>query len=329
MNTWKKIAATALAGMMCMAALAGCGGSGSGSGDKASGDAIKIGFVNEANTDVFDMKRMEALQAAVDASGGKYTMECTDANLDIQKQIDQSKTFIAKKVDVLMVVPCDSEGIVPAINEANSAGVPTICFGIKAASGEFTYVGSESYDAGYMQGELMAEKLPENATVMYLLGTQGLIHTTERERGFEAALKDKGRDDVVIAEKLEAKYVKDEAMRITQTWVQSYGDGKGGVKFDAIVAQNDQMALGAVEALKTAGILKGNNEIIITGIDGTPEGVQAVQDGYMLQTVLQDAPGQAEAGLKVVGKLVAGEKAEDEIVPFRNITAENAADFAE
>lgn len=329
MSMFKKISAVTLAGLMCAGALAGCGGSDNGSGSKGGGDAIKIGFVNEANTDVFDMKRMEALQDAVDASGGKYSLECTDANLDIQKQIDQSKTFIAKGVDVLMVVPCDSEGIVPAINEANSAGVPTVCFGIKAASGDFTYVGSESYDAGYMQGELMAKELPENATVMYLLGTQGLIHTVERERGFEAAMKDAGRDDVKIAEKLEAKYVKDEAMRITQTWIQSYSDGKGGVKFDAVVAQNDQMALGAVEALKTAGILTNKNEIIITGIDGTPEAVQAVIDGQMTQTVLQDAKGQATAGLKVVDKLAAGEKAEDEVVPFQNIVADNAKDFVE
>lgn len=324
-----RLAAMILAAVMTMAALAGCGGgSSSSSGSADSGAAAKIGFVNEANTDVFDNTRMTALQTLADEVGG-YNIEYSDANLDIQKQIDQANTFLSKNVDILMLVPCDSDGIIPAIQNANNKGTPTICFGIKANGGDFIFVGSNSYDAGHMQGELMAEMLPENAKVCYLAGTAGLEHSILRRQGFQEALAEAGRDDVKIIEDQDAQYTKAKAMEKVDAWVQKYADGKGGVTFDAVVAANDQMALGAVESLKGANILKGNNEILISGIDGTPDGVAAVANGYMVQTVLQDAAGQAKAGLEAVDKIMAGEQipGNEIMVPFVNITQDNVADF--
>lgn len=337
MKKMRTMAALALAGVMTAGLMAGCGAakeeapaaaSSTAEAAPAEGGAnAKIGFVNEANTDVFDNTRMTALQDAADAAG-TYDIEYTDGNLDIQKQIDQANTFLSKNVDILMLVPCDSDGIVPAINAANQKGTPVICFGIAANGGDFTFIGSDSFDAGYMQGELMAEMLPDNAKVCYLAGTAGLSHTNLRRDGFKAALADNGRDDVEIIEDQDAQYTKAKAMEKVDAWVQAYADGQGGVTFDAIVAANDQMALGAVESLKGANILKGNNEILITGIDGTADGVQAVADGYMVQTVLQDAAGQAIAGLEAVDKIMAGETLEKEImVPFQNITKENVADY--
>ena len=286
-----RLAAMILAAVMTMAALAGCGGgSSSSSGSADSGAAAKIGFVNEA---------------------------------------DQANTFLSKNVDILMLVPCDSDGIIPAIQNANNKGTPTICFGIKANGGDFIFVGSNSYDAGHMQGELMAEMLPENAKVCYLAGTAGLEHSILRRQGFQEALAEAGRDDVEIIEDQDAQYTKAKAMEKVDAWVQKYADGKGGVTFDAVVAANDQMALGAVESLKGANILKGNNEILISGIDGTPDGVAAVANGYMVQTVLQDAAGQAKAGLEAVDKIMAGEQipGNEIMVPFVNITQDNVADF--
>ena len=225
--------------------------------------------------------------------------------------------------------PMAWDGIIPAIQNANNKGTPTICFGIKANGGDFIFVGSNSYDAGHMQGELMAEMLPENAKVCYLAGTAGLEHSILRRQGFQEALAEAGRDDVEIIEDQDAQYTKAKAMEKVDAWVQKYADGKGGVTFDAVVAANDQMALGAVESLKGANILKGNNEILISGIDGTPDGVAAVANGYMVQTVLQDAAGQAKAGLEAVDKIMAGEQipGNEIMVPFVNITQDNVADF--
>ena len=322
----KRIGAIALAGLFSLSMLAGCsGGTDSAEGGSTDGK-FEVGYVNLANTDVFCMSRIDALNAAVE--GTDFNVSVSDGNNDPQKQVDFANSFLAKGVDALILVPSDSEAIVPAVTAANSANVPVICLGIKSNSGDFIYVGSENYEAGYMQGEYMAETLPENANVLYCAGTAGLQHSADRRQGFQDALKEAGRDDVTILADQDGDYVKDEAMRICDAWIQTYSDGAGGVTFDAIVCANDQMALGCMESLRGAGVLTEAGEILISGVDGTDEAVQAVADGYMAQTVLQDAPGQAEAWLGVLEQLKAGETPESEvIVPFQSITKDNVADY--
>jgi inositol transport system substrate-binding protein len=270
------------------------------------------------------MARESALTAAI--GDENYSVSFTDGNNDNQKQMDQVNAFIAKNVDALVVVPADSEAIVPAINAAESAGIPVVCLGIAASSGNFTFVGSENYDAGYMQGEYMAEILPQNAKVLYCAGTAGLEHSAARREGFLAALDEKGRSDITILADQDGDYVKDEAMRICDAWIQTYSDGQGGVSFDAIVCANDQMALGCKESLKGAGIPVG--DVLISGVDGTDEAIAAVADGSMAQTILQDAPGQGEACFDALKKLIAGESVDSQIiVPFQSITSENVANY--
>lgn len=242
--------------------------------------------------------------------------------------LKKASAFLAKGVDALILVPSDSEAIVPAITAANSADVPVICFGIKANSGDFVFVGSDSYEAGKMQGEFMAEKLPQDAQILYCAGTAGLEHSALRRDGFNAALAEAGRDDITILADQDCDYVKDKAMKTCDAWIQTYSDGQGGVNFDAIVCANDQMALGCVESLKGAGVLTSAGEVLISGVDGTDDGIQAVADGFMAQTVLQDAAGQAAAAFDVVQKMISGENTDTEvIVPFQSITADNVADF--
>ncbi len=340
MKLWKRIGTMAMAGALTMGMLAGCGGSGSsGTSSKsssgsesssksasASGEGFEIGYVNLADTDVFCMARETALSAVLD--GTDYNVSFADGNNDNQKQIDQTNAFLAKGVDTLILVPADSDAITPAITAANSAGTPVICLGIKANGGDFIFVGSENYDAGHIQGEYMAEVLPENANVLYCAGTAGLQHSSERREGFLAALDEAGRDDVTVLADQDGDYVKDEAMRICDAWIQTYADGNGGVTFDAIVCANDQMALGCVESLKGAGLLTTAGEILITGVDGSDDGLKAVSDGYMAQTVLQDANGQAEAAYEVLQQIRNGEETDAEvIVPFQSITKDNIADY--
>lgn len=328
MKLWKRFGAMALTGAMVLGAMTGCGDSGSAAGGSAgqSGSAYKIGYVNLADTDVFCMARETALSALV--ANSEYSVSYTDGNNDNQKQIDQVNAFIAKKVNGIIVVPSDSEAITPAVKAANQAGIPVICFGIKANSGDFTFVGSDSYEAGKMQGEFMAGKLEQNANVLYCAGTSGLEHSALRRNGFKDALQEAGRSDITILDDQDCDYTKDKAMKTCDAWVQTYSDGAGGVKFDAIVCANDQMALGCVESLKGAGVLTGAGEILITGVDGTDDAIKAVANGYMTQTVLQDANGQADAAFDVMKKMIAGEAVDKEvIVPFQSITAENAASF--
>ncbi len=337
----KKCIAMALSGMMALSALAGCGSTAettdtaaggadaAAATDSAAAQGATIGYVNLADTDVFCMARETAFKTSAEEAG--YTVEFTDGNNDVQKQIDQAKSFIAKGVDLLILVPCDAAGIVPAIQEANNANIPVILFGIDASGADtlsYTFIGSPNYDAGYMQGEYFAAQLPQDASVCYLAGTAGLDHSAARRDGLKAALEEKGRSDITILDDQDGDYVKDEGMRITQAWIQKYGAGSGTVQFSAVIAANDQMALGAMEALKGANVLTNAGEVMISGVDGTADGIQAVKDGFMAQTVLQDAPGQATAAVDAIQKILAGEDAGKEVmVPFVSITKDNVDQY--
>jgi inositol transport system substrate-binding protein len=283
------------------------------SAEKKSGGKLIVGYANMADSDVFVLARKTAVISA--AEGLNIEFQFSDANNDIQRQLDQIDIFISKKVDVLVVVPVDSTGVIPGIKKANAAKIPVICLGIKGSDGDFIFVGSQNYDAGYIQGELYAKLLPRDAKILYLAGTAGLDHSRDRRIGFNDALKKANRTDVQILADMDGDYVRATAMRITEDWIQTFP------QFDGIVAANDQMALGAVEALKAANRLQG---VLVTGIDGVAEATRAVKDGIMTQTVLQNASGQGAACVEVLKKIANGESLGKEIfVPFESITKDN------
>ncbi len=322
MKTWRKKVAMVLTVVMMVCMLAGCSETSAGSANAK----FKIGFVNLANTDVFCMSRETALTNILE--GTDFSVSYSDGNNDCQKQLDQVNAFIAKGVDAIMVIPADAEAIVPAIKACNNQDIPVIVFGNPANDGDYIFVGSDNYASGYLQGEYMAQILPENAKVLYAAGTSGLDHAYLRRLAVHTALEDAGRTDVEFLDDQDCDYVKDTAMETCDAWIQKYSDGKGGVTFDAIICANDQMALGCVESLKGAGVLTTAGEIQVTGIDGTDDGLEAVKDGYMVQTVLQDAPGQAEAALGALEDIMNGGEVQDEYtVPYQSVTTENIDDY--
>lgn len=325
----KKKLTALLTGIMVLSALTGCGANTGkpaaneastalGTSDAAAeGKTFTIGYCNGADSDVFMVARKNAFIEAT--KGDNIEIKFADANQDSQKQLGDADTFIAQRVDLLILVPNDAEAIVPAVEAANAAGIPVVCLGIKAASGDYIFVGSENYDAGHMQGEYFAEQLPQNAKVLYLAGTAGMDHSSARREGFNMALEEAVRSDVEILADLDGNYEMAKAMQIMEDWIQKYPE------FNAVVAANDQMALGAKEALKGANRLDG---VMISGIDGLSEAYAAIEAGEMVQTILQDAPGQASAAYGVVQMLIKGETPDREVlVPFRSVTADNIDQF--
>ena len=278
----------------------------------AAGEYV-IGYANMADTDVFIMKRKEAFQSEI-AKDKDIKVIFSDANNDNNKQLDQIDNFIMQEVDLLMIVPVDYAGVSVGVRKANRAGIPVICLGIDAEGGESTFIGSPNTDAGRQQGEFMREKLPQNAKILYLSGSHGYSHTTERWEGFKEACLDK-RPDVTLLASQTGDYERDRGMKVMEDWIQSHP------QFDAVIAANDQMALGAIQALKTAGRLKG---VLISGVDGVDDALRAIKNGEMAQSILQNAPAQAAAAYEAMQKVRKGEKLPKEIiVPFESITADN------
>lgn len=286
-------------------------------GAQAADKKFVVGYTNMLDSDIFPNRVKTAFGQATKADSN-LDVRFADANGDVSKQLDQIDNFIAQKVNLIVVVPVDYQGIVPGVERANKAGIPVIALGIQSAGGKYTFVGSKNFDAGRLQGELMAAKLPKNAQILYLQGTPGLYHSKERLEGFTKACLDK-RPDVKLLASLPGNYDRGQGMQITEDWIERFP------KFDAVIAANDQMALGALEALKTAGRLKG---VMISGIDGTTDALNAIKAGEMSQTIFQNAQGQAAAAYQVVESIKGGSAPPPEvIVPFASITKDNLSNY--
>lgn len=273
---------------------------------------ITIGYTFHSAQDVFQNLLKNEFIKAAEEKGIKVRV--IDPLLDIEKQAAAIENFITLGVDAIVCSPLDFNGAIPGVKAANQAGIPYVAINSEiGGDGDFVYVGSLNYDAGAIEGEYMAKVLPENAQILYLRGTEGMDHTIARRKGVQEALLDKRPDVKLLAEQT-AKYDRAEGMRVMEDWIQAYK------QIDGVLSANDQMALGALEALKGAGM----EGVLIGGIDGTDEAKQCVKEGTFAITVLQDAVGQATTALQAALDLIEGKEVEKRIiVPFKPITKEN------
>lgn len=311
----KRVLALILAVGMVFVGLAGCAG---GSGDSDGGDAeFTVAYCNSGDSDVFDKLKKDTFNNLV-ADDSTIEVVNSEANMDSQKQLNQVDDAIMQEVDAIIIVPIDYSGITPAVKAANDANIPVICLGIESEGGEYTFVGCENRDAGVLQAEYMAENLPENAKVLYLSGTPGLYHSVERHDGFYETMEEL-RPDVELVAEMTGEYTRDKAQKVVEDWCQSYDE------FDAIVCANDQMALGAVEALKAADRLEG---VLIAGVDATDEAMEKIDSGEMAISIRQSADALAENCYETIQKIQSGEDpGERVVVDFEPVTIDNVGEY--
>lgn len=318
----KKVLAALLACGMLTALLGGCatGGNGGNSGNgggSASDDAFTVAYLNSGDSDVFDKLKKDTFNALV-ADDTSIKVVNSEANMDPQKQLNQVDDAIMQEVDAIVIVPIDYSGITPGVKAANEAGIPVICLGIESEGGDYTFVGCQNRDAGVMQADYMAEVLPDGAKVLYLSGTPGLYHSVERHDGFYETMAEK-RPDVEILGEMTGEYTRDKAQKVVEDWCQSYPE------FDAIVCANDQMALGAVEALKAANRLEG---VLVAGVDATVDAMNKIKDGEMAISIRQSADALAQYCYETLQKMQKGEDPGARvIVDFEPVTADNVSDY--
>lgn len=303
-----KIMALALT-LAALLGLSGCGGSSAGSG--------KVYYLSHNDTGTgFNEDLKQAFLAQAQAAG--TSVEVLNAKNDSNTQLDNMNEAIDNGAAVIVLAAVDGEAIVPAVKKANEAGVGIVRVNRDIADGKFVASMSDDREAGIMQGEYMAKNLPQGAAVLYLGGemTQGVARM--RWEGFKEACLDK-RPDIKLLASADCSWNKADALKQMTLWLKVFQ------KVDAVVCANDDMALGAVQALKDAGRLQG---VLISGVDATAPALKAVQAGTMSQTVMQDAKGQGEGAWKLVQAILSGEQpSQDLIVPFVSITRDNIAQF--
>ena len=285
-------------------------------------DGYKVGYVCNNFNDTFQTYVMDAAEAYFDGVSDVEII-LQDSVEDVIRQQDMVNTLIAQKVDALIVVPVDTSAMEPIVRAAAEADIP-LCFvnrnpyAGKDLPENVYYVGSQEIIAGQQQMNYMGELLGGEGGVAILMGKLDNEGALKRTEGNESVIADKFPGIDILAKET-GNWQRDQGMVLTENWLTAYGaDLKG------ILANNDEMALGAVEALKAAG----REDIFVMGVDAIPDAKEAVGSGELAATVLQDAVGQGEGAAKLIHSKLMGEAVDSLVwVPFVLITPENLADF--
>jgi ABC-type sugar transport system substrate-binding protein len=236
-----------------------------------------------------------------------------------EKQVAQCENFVSQKVDVVILSPEDLDGAVPGAKACVEAGIPVIASKAPIADMSLvkTYVGSNDRNAGLMEMTFIAGKLGGKGNIVIIQGPTASTGAILRQEGIEEILKK--YPDIKVLYVQPADWYRDRAMALMENWLQL------GTQIDAVVAHNDEMALGAYDALKAAG--KAESTFII-GIDGIAAAFKSVNEGGLTASILQDSKSIAEKSIDVAVMIAKGESIDKEYdIPFTLVTKENVADF--
>ena len=289
--------------------LTGCGLPG------ASSD--RVIYANYDDGDGFCAQIKDAFAAKAKADG--IEVEFLDAQNDGNMQIDQLNEAISSGAGAIILLAADGSSIVKTIEKANDAGIPIITVNRSVAGGKVLRAYSDDVEAGRMQGEYMASHLPPNAKIVYLQGDETQSSAVGRWEGFKAACLDK-RPDIQLLSLVDAGWSKAEALKTMMLWMNMFPEING------VVAGNDEMALGAVQALKNNNLL---DKVAVTGIDATPDALAALKAGELTCTIFQDAEGQGGTAIKSVHDAINGNPSSEKVmyIPFKLVTEENVDEF--
>lgn len=275
---------------------------------------ITIGF----SMPTFDDKWLSYMLNAAQAKAKTLTdaeVIFVDAKNDTAKQMSQLENFVAQKCDAIVVCPVDTDATEPYTKAAKAANIPLISVNrlFKNQDDATAYVGSESIKAGIMQMEYLAKKMNGKGNIVILRGDDGNEAARMRTEGVKQVLKN--YPDIKIVAEQTGKWQRPLGMQIMENWLQS------GMKIDAVASNNDEMAIGALMAIKDAGKL---GKILVGGVDATPDALKEMKDGKLNVTVFQNAEGQGAGAVETAYKAAKGEKVEKNVwVPYELVAPED------
>ncbi|UOF90343.1 sugar ABC transporter substrate-binding protein [Fodinisporobacter ferrooxydans] len=319
----KRLATTLLVSSLAFVSLVGCGSSTTtaanpapnNSGKADTGGKITIGVAMPTFDDVW----LNYLRHAMEQYATKnpnIKLIFSDANNDSSKQLSEVDNFIAEKVKSIVVVPVDPKSMQPILDAANHAKVPLV-----AVNREFpnmdqatAYVGSQSIQAGILEMTQIAKLLHGKGNIAIMEGQLGQEAEVDRTKGYYEVLKK--YPDIHVVLKGTASWDRAKGMSLMENWLHS------GKQINAVVSNNDEMAIGAIRAVSAAGM---QGKIIVGGTDATPEGLSYVKNGQLAVSVYQSALGQGQDGIKLAYEAAKGEKVQKtDYVPYELVTKDNA-----
>ena len=298
----------------CCLFVAGCGRDAGPANPPAPGaKPITVGVSLMNLSSEFIVMLNQALDAKAKELGVKLIVN--DAQRSPEKQVQQVESFIAQKVDAIILNPCEVEASSPAVDKARAAGIPIVNVNSETKSAPTAFVGSRDEESARLAMGYIAQRLNGQGNVVMMHGYLGQAAQIKRDQGAREVLA-KYPGLKLIADQT-AEWDRAKAMALMENWIQAHG-----AKIQAVFAQNDEMGMGAVIALEQA---KLKDKVIVASVDAIADATQAVKDGRLDATVFQDAAGQAGTALETAVKLVRQQPCERAVfIPFRLITCTNA-----
>lgn len=256
---------------------------------------------------------------------GDIELVFEDAQLDVARQLDQVQNFIADGYDAIIVNAVDGASTMAITKAAVDAGVPLVYVNhppgdVDSLPEGVSFVGSNEVDSGTMQTQQVCALLGGKGNVLVMMGPLENHSAIIRTKDIHDVIATPDCSGMQVIEEQTANWNRGEAQDLMTNWLTS------GVDFDAVIANNDEMAIGAILAMKAAGTAM--EDVVVAGIDATPDGLAALASGDLDVTVYQNAVKQGEVALQTAVAMAAGENAERNIwIPFEPVTRENMAEY--
>jgi ribose transport system substrate-binding protein len=286
MNLWRTSRYFIVLSVWFLLGVSGCGRPGT------AGRTIGVTLLTKEHVFYRDLEK--GLQHTAAEKG--FSLVITSGDWDLAKQQGQIENFIVQKVAAIIVCPVNSKGIGPAIEKANTAGIPVFTADIKADGGRVvSHIASDNYLGGKLAGSYLAKALNGKGKVAVI--DQPIVESTiERVRGFEEVLR--GSPEIQIVAKPNGDGVRDKAMKAAEDLLQGYPDLNG------IFGINDDSALGALSAIESAG-RKG---IVVLGFDAIPEARAAIlRDSSLKADVVQNPLQIGQKTIETIDRYLKGE----------------------
>ena len=296
--------------------VAGCGGDNS---DKVSNPDGAVAFAIHEQSDGIPGKLLNDVKAKSEGAGWQFVNEIAGGNANLQ--LDQVNKMVDDKAAAIVVIAQNGDSIVPAVKRANEAGIPVIATNRDINGGVFTNVVNNERQAGELQADYMAAHLPQNAKVVYIKGDMTISAAVNRYEGFKEAIKAKRPDVEIIASNSTGDWSEAQGIRELSLWLGMYP------QIDVVAAANDNMAIGAIKAMKAAG--RFNESVIVCGVDSIDDALASIAAGELKMTVKQDANKIVETIMGLLQQIKQGQSPEkgDVLVPMIAITKDNLSQY--
>jgi len=322
-----KVLSLLLACAFVITSCAGNGGSSSSNGSSSGntpaqgGEDHEITFILKNLTTPFFLAMKEGAEAAGKELGVNVKVQAptsTEEGAGNEEQTQLIEQAIANKVSAVCIAPTDSNGIIPAVKKLVDQNIPVIASNTKIADDTLAncFVGLENYTQGKLVATELCEGLGGKGKMFIIEGTAGAQTSIDRVDGATAAISE--YPDIEIVAQQSASYKRASAMDVVQNLLQSNPD------VNAIYCANDEMALGAVEAVDAAG---KTGTILIGGADGNADALKAIVDGKMYTTAEANAYDQGYYSVVAAVDILQGKTVEDKMIESPLITKENVTEF--